>query len=319
MVTPDDSTRWDDPEALEDEYAEDVALEEDDFDPDAYVDPTDRGDGTKRADPNYGQMRHDGADIAARKKPSPWRQWERSLRSPSNARPSRLTGPERDLLSKTDDEIAAEIHEAGQQLRKARTPATIAEASERFVQLLDDLWKVELDPDVQPITDGAVTRRAALWSDSDRFLVRAVRRCLIEHHGWNQPSVRRSRKSHATPTERVWVLQLYVVAQARAELKSDRAIYRMIEALTGIRRGTAQRWVVAHFAEKSPNPLSMRGKPMSAPEMPTLAQEHADLKERVSEIERWVGLPVGGRRAAEQAVEKFIEAASTQNEGTPDA
>jgi hypothetical protein len=292
MVTPDDSTRWDDPEALEDEYAEDVALEEDDFDPDAYVDPTDRGDGTKRADPHYGQARCDGADIAARKKPSPWRQWERSLRSPSNALPSRLTGPERDLLSMTDDEIAAEIHEAGQQLRKARTPSTIAEASERFVQLLDDLWKVELD-----------RGQAVLWSDSDRFLVRAVGRCLVEHHGWNQPPVRRSRKPHANSEERTRVLCLYAAGQARG--LSARETFRMIEATTGVKRTTAQRWV-AHFAKKHPNPLAMKGNPMSATEMPTLAEEHADLKERVSEIERWVGLPVGGRKEAEATVDRWI-------------
>ena len=320
MVTSADNL-WDDPETLDDEYAEDVALEEvAPPEPLPYRDPTDWGDGTKTADPRYGQTRRDGADIASSSKKPSFRQWERALRRPSALsaagvppRSQRLTGPERDLLSKTDDEIAAEVHEAGQQLRKARTPSTIAGALERFVQLLDDLWKVEPGRDAQPTSTPDVVAQPLLWSDYDRWLVRAVSRRLVEHYGWNQPRARRSRKSHASPEERTRVVWLYIIGRARG--MGDRETCRMIVAVAGVKRTTARTWV-DRFAEKVPNPHLVRGKPMS--EVQTLADARADHEERLQDLERWVGLPVGGRKAIEATVDQWIaESLSTPSgEGT---
>jgi hypothetical protein len=68
--------------------------------------------------------------------------------------------------------------------------------------------------------------------------------------------------------------------------------------------GDVRREVEASFnVEQGESTMSTTAEPE------TLATWRADAEERLQEVERWVGLPPGGRRRAEEAVDQFIDSA----------
>ena len=234
---------------------------------------------SKRADPQYGQERTDKIDSPGgnRLKPFEW-------------------GIPNRFLEMSSEEIAAEIHEAVHKIRRARTDKGRTRAHQRFWRLLNGLW-------------GAADDHGEQLADSGLgFLRRAAAYHLVESHGWTtvdekgKPVTRlRPVKHHASEDVRIRVLWLYVVGRTRR--LSDRKTCQMIRSTTGVPRTNTRRWV-DHFANEQHHDLLLREKPMSA--MPTIAQSHTDLEERVSELERWVGLPVGGRKAVEATVDRWI-------------
>jgi hypothetical protein len=245
------------------------------------------GFASKRPDPRYGQGRTDKIDSsgANRLRPFEWGMPNRFLDMPS-------------------EEIAAEIHEAAHKIRRARTDKGRTKAHQKFWRLLNELWGPADDYGEQ------------FWDSGLGFLRCAAAYHLVESHGWTtvdekgrQVNRLRPVKHHVSEDVRIRVLWLYVVGRARA--LSDRKTCQMIKDTNGVARTNTRRWM-DHFANELHQDLLLRGKPMSA--MPTMAQSHADLEERVSELERWVGLPVGGRKAVEATVDRWIsESRSTES------
>jgi hypothetical protein len=251
------------------------------------------GFASKRPDHRYGQGRTDKIDSsgANRLRPFEWGMPNRFLDMPS-------------------EEIAAEIHEAAHKIRRARTDRGRTKAHQKFWRLLNELWGPVDDSSVvvRETPDGGTVTSGIQWDSGLGFLRRAAAYHLVENQGWTtvddkgKPVTRlRPVKHHASEDVRIRVLWLYVVGRTRR--LSDRKACQMIRSTTGVPRTNTRRWV-DHFANEQPHDLLLREKPMSA--MPTMAQSHADLEERVSELERWVGLPVGGRKAVEATVDRWI-------------
>jgi hypothetical protein len=294
MVTPDDSSRWDDPEALDDEYAEDVALEGADdrpYDPPVYGDPTDRGDGTKTADPGYGTFTHhshtDG-DLLGVRVCFVGHDDLTVVRKSDHIRHR--------FLDMTGEEIYLELLRGRLKLRMARTPTSAVKAERELradlVRLsLDDLWHIRGD-----------VLRAHERGESYWLVTQMVRVA----QSWKLRG-RVGVKHHVGPEVRAVVLGLHAADWS----------YRRIERVTGVPKSNAARWV-SHFSDERLS--THRGGKVKA-ELPTIIERVASLEQqviehddRLTETERQLGLPPGGEKAAARVVEQLIAEVHTEED-----
>ena len=139
--------------------------------------------------------------------------------------------------------------------------------------IMDELGKQLLDPEIRDLAGDLLARHAA----GERWHVRKEMRKFL--------------------------------GAVQAKTPKGRVSYTGLSRATGIPKRTLYDMTAKgrkELAQKSQYDLG--GTKMNVTEAPTLAQTvNVDHEKRIRELERQVGLPEGGDRAAEQAVEQLIE------------
>lgn len=240
--------------------------------------------------------------------PRYWRHPDRgdgSKGSPDGAMPLQSQGdPYNQVVDMTAEQVFLRWYALRLTLARTRKPHTRAVAAKAF-------WAFRRELEKMP----HMLRAAAWVEDQVKDSIQHKRIiALLETFVANGCKRKRQADHHFSQELREKVVQLYY--DLRATGISEREACRRIFEAHRVSRTNVQRWV-AQFQDESANALHARGKNEDMyTEMATLAERHDDHEQRIRELERQVGVPVGGPKAAETAVERFIDSATNDKEKT---